>query len=157
MSNQMVMVSRELLKRLYVYADMPADEFGEIRALLKEPPAAQSVDGTDLEAAVRVLKYFNCPELAQAVDRARTALSAPVQSEQVPVAVLYKDGQVLTKADCGDVFDICCKVETPLYAAPVREVMLPEAKTRQEVINNTHYSQGWNDCIAETVRLNTPQ
>lgn len=32
-----------------------------------------------------------------------------------PVAVLYANGSVLTKADCGDVFDICCKVETPLY------------------------------------------
>lgn len=37
-----------------------------------------------------------------------------------PVAVLYKDGTVLTRADCQDeeVFRICCKVETPLYAAP---------------------------------------
>lgn len=79
---------------------------------------------------------------------------SPAKSEQEPVAVLYKDGDVLTKAECGDVFDICCKVETPLYAAPVRSVMLPETKSRQEVINNTHYSQGWNDCIYATAKLN---
>ncbi|MNJ64644.1 hypothetical protein D3C77_606080 [compost metagenome] len=32
------------------------------------------------------------------------------------MAVLYRDGSVLTKADCGDAFETCCKVETPLYA-----------------------------------------
>lgn len=39
-----------------------------------------------------------------------------------PVAVMYSDGSVLTKPECGDSFEICCKVETPLYAeqpAPV--------------------------------------
>lgn len=37
-----------------------------------------------------------------------------------PVALMYKDGTVLSRADCQDeeVFRICCKVETPLYAAP---------------------------------------
>jgi hypothetical protein len=39
--------------------------------------------------------------------------SRPAQGE--PVAVLYADGTVLTKTDCGDGFEICCKVETPLY------------------------------------------
>ncbi|GFM73796.1 hypothetical protein PSCICL_47880 [Pseudomonas cichorii] len=47
--------------------------------------------------------------------------------------------------------------EPAMDAAAVRALMLPESKTRQEVINNTHYSQGWNDCIAETARLNAPQ
>ncbi|WPO32056.1 Lar family restriction alleviation protein [Pseudomonas sp. BO3-4] len=37
------------------------------------------------------------------------------QHQGKPVAVLYANGTVLTKADCGDAFDICCKVETPLY------------------------------------------
>lgn len=32
-----------------------------------------------------------------------------------PAAVLYKDGTVLTKEECGTSFDICCKVETPLF------------------------------------------
>lgn len=39
-----------------------------------------------------------------------------------PVAVLYADGTVLTRAECGNSFEICCKVETPLYTeqpAPV--------------------------------------
>lgn len=35
-----------------------------------------------------------------------------------PVAVLYRNGDVLTKAECGEYFEICCKVETPLYTAP---------------------------------------
>lgn len=32
-----------------------------------------------------------------------------------PVAVLYADGSILTKAECGNSFAICCKVETPLF------------------------------------------
>lgn len=47
--------------------------------------------------------------------RAHSAAPA-VQGE--PVAVLYADGTVLTKAECGDSFAVCCKVQTPLYAAP---------------------------------------
>lgn len=34
-----------------------------------------------------------------------------------PVAVLYRNGDVLTKAECGEYFEICCKVEIPLYTA----------------------------------------
>lgn len=37
------------------------------------------------------------------------------QHQGEPVAVPYANGSVLTKADCGDSFEICCKVETPLY------------------------------------------
>ncbi|WP_332730358.1 hypothetical protein [Pseudomonas sp. ESBL2] len=45
-----------------------------------------------------------------------TGTYTPAEQHQgEPVAVLYANGTVLTKADCGDVFDICCKVETPLY------------------------------------------
>lgn len=39
----------------------------------------------------------------------------PAQQKGEPVAVLYADGSVLTKAECGDAFETCCKVETPLY------------------------------------------
>ncbi|MFJ4457678.1 hypothetical protein ACIP1G_27875 [Pseudomonas sp. NPDC089392] len=45
-----------------------------------------------------------------------TGTYTPAEQHQgEPVAVLYANGTVLTKAECGDVFDICCKVETPLY------------------------------------------
>lgn len=40
------------------------------------------------------------------------------QHQGEPVAVLYADGSVLTKAECGDAFETCCKVETPLYLHP---------------------------------------
>lgn len=56
-------------------------------------------------------------EAADEIDRLRARLAAPdVQGE--PVAVMYEDGSLLSKADCGDSFDICCKVQTPLYATP---------------------------------------
>lgn len=46
--------------------------------------------------------------------------------EAQPVAVMYKDGHVLTKDECGNAFDICCRVQTPLYAAPPAPVVNPE-------------------------------
>lgn len=53
-----------------------------------------------------------------AIDAWNRRATQPAAGE--PVAVLYKDGTVLTKGECQDeeVFRICCKVETPLYAAP---------------------------------------
>ncbi|WP_095067837.1 DUF4406 domain-containing protein [Pseudomonas sp. Irchel 3A18] len=66
---------RELRERL-------AEALSEVDILRRESPSAQSVDETDLEAAVRVLKYVNCPELAQAVGRASAALSAPEQEDR---------------------------------------------------------------------------
>lgn len=40
--------------------------------------------------------------------------------EQEPVAYMHHSGQVVTREECCDdeIFAICCKVETPLYAAP---------------------------------------
>ena len=51
-------------------------------------------------------------DAAYALGRARGMADQP-QNE--PVAVLYANGDVLTKEDCGDAFETCCKVETPLY------------------------------------------
>ncbi len=42
-----------------------------------------------------------------------------------PVAVLYRNGDVLTKAECGEYFEICCKVETPLYTAAPPALLPP--------------------------------
>lgn len=59
-----------------------------------------------------------------------------VQNQGEPVAVLYANGTVLTKADCGDAFEICCKVETPLYThADAGEVewLRGELETQMEI------------------------
>ncbi|WP_454241937.1 hypothetical protein [Pseudomonas sp. HLS-6 TE3448] len=66
----------------------------------------------------------------------------PGQHQREPVAVLYANGSVLTKADCGDAFEICCKVETPLYtnADPgeverlKQELLVARAQGRAEVV-----------------------
>lgn len=49
-------------------------------------------------------------------EKAEAELAA-LKSDQVPVAVLYKTGDVLTREECADdrIFAICCKVETPLF------------------------------------------
>ena len=46
--------------------------------------------------------------------------------------------------------------EIPLYAEPPAPVavVMPERMSRQQVINNTHYSEGWNACLDELKRLN---
>lgn len=48
--------------------------------------------------------------------------------EQEPVAYMHHSGQVVTREECCDdkIFAICCKVETPLYAAP--QLPQPEAE-----------------------------
>lgn len=45
-----------------------------------------------------------------------------------PVAYMHHSGQVVTREECCDdkIFAICCKVETPLYAAP--QLPQPEAE-----------------------------
>lgn len=54
--------------------------------------------------------------MAEAARRIRGREAAQASAE--PVAVMYEDGFLLSKGDCGDTFDICCKVQTPLYAHP---------------------------------------
>ncbi|WP_061799458.1 hypothetical protein [Serratia ficaria] len=82
----------------------------------------QVIDDCRKGAAMRGL--FNkwlIEEMASELLRCRdrlAELSALANREAQPVAVMYKDGSVLTKEECGNVFDICCKVETPLFTAP---------------------------------------
>lgn len=42
------------------------------------------------------------------------------------VAVMYQDGGVLTKQECGIAFDTCCKVETPLIRLSDYEALQAE-------------------------------
>lgn len=41
--------------------------------------------------------------------------------ESKPFAYMHRSGQVVTRDECSceEVFEICCKVDTPLYSAPV--------------------------------------
>ena len=71
---------------------------------------------TDEIGADRLLELMQ----SGAFDKPATLLNSE------PVAVLYADGTVLTRAECGNSFEICCKVETPLYTeqpAPVAMVL----------------------------------
>ncbi|MFU0911272.1 DUF551 domain-containing protein [Kluyvera intermedia] len=45
-----------------------------------------------------------------------------------PVAYMHHSGQVVTREECCDdkIFAICCKVETPLYAAPQPATVVPD-------------------------------
>ncbi|UXH41569.1 hypothetical protein [Pseudomonas promysalinigenes] len=74
-----------------------------------------SVPRDEVERLVKLLAYQAHPYPSPHAEYWQSVLDQPVQHQGEPVAVLYANGTVLTKADCGDVFDICCKVETPLY------------------------------------------
>ncbi len=80
----------------------------------------------------------------------RALLAQSAQHQGEPVAVLYANGAVLTKADCGDVFDICCKIETPLYthADPGEVERLREALAAQQRIH-----QRYSDAMCEMGEL----
>ncbi|WP_313795373.1 hypothetical protein [Serratia sp. (in: enterobacteria)] len=54
-----------------------------------------------------------------------------------PVAVMYKDGHVLTKNECGNAFDICCRVQTPLYTAPPAPAVPDEISSAIRYLKDT--------------------
>ncbi len=76
-----------------------------------------------------LLERINSPEQftnsEEAIEAFKLAL-AGMDSE--PVAVIDKEGNPMTRAECNDdrVFAICCKVGTPLYAAPPAPVAVPD-------------------------------
>lgn len=53
------------------------------------------------------------------------AANEALKGDQVPVAVLYRTGEVLSRAECADdrTFAVCCKVETPLFTASQKPVV----------------------------------
>lgn len=79
-----------------------------------------SVPREALDVLCRI--YENSPYISWAPIRA--ALAAPAEDVRAmvdePVAVMYPDGTVLNKAECGNSFDVCCRVNTPLYRQPQR-------------------------------------
>ena len=102
------------------------------------------------------MSFHQVALLEGAISESRTDSTPAAQPQGLPVAVMYADGSVLTKAECGIAFEVCCKVETPLYAeqpAPVA-VVLPERLLGDDgVCTESHYASGWNACLYEAARL----
>lgn len=57
------------------------------------------------------------------------------------VAVIDKEGSPMTRAECNDdrVFAICCKVGTPLYAAPPAQVSVPDERAAFEAFMSERF------------------
>ena len=93
------------------------------------------------------------------INNARIALAS---LEAEAVAYMHHSGQVVTREECCDdkIFAICCKVETPLYAAP----QLPQPAVPDEIDVNdpaldTHRKwmvEGWNRCRAAMLQGSQP-
>lgn len=79
----------------------------------------------------------------EASERVQAVLAQPpAQHKGEPVAVLYADGSVLTKAECGDAFETCCKVETPLYThAEAGEVERLRAELEKSKANSKQLAE----------------
>ncbi|MFO3833689.1 hypothetical protein AAHD79_16810 [Citrobacter freundii] len=94
------------------------------------------------------------------INNARIALAS---LEAEAVAYMHHSGQVVTREECCDdkIFAICCKVETPLYAAqqlPQPAVLsvpdeIPKLKdgsgfkyVKDGVRYSVNYANGWNKC-----------
>lgn len=128
-----------------------------LRALLEAP--AKPAEGLEADnvklAADRTALSAELETLRKSYRSVLAQLEA-AQPQGEPVAVMYADGSVLTKAECGIAFEVCCKVETPLYAeqpAPVA-VVLPERLLGDDgVCTESHYASGWNACLYEAARL----
>ncbi|ABP59703.1 hypothetical protein [Enterobacter sp. 638] len=77
--------------------------------------------------------------------------------EAEPVAYMHRSGQVVTREECCDdkTFAICCKVETPLYAAPQplatsERAELENYRSAQQVVRSI--TQHFDDIALETAR-----
>ncbi|KPY92052.1 Uncharacterized protein ALO43_03328 [Pseudomonas tremae] len=70
----------------------------------------------------------------------------PADQQAEPVAAMYEDGSVLTRADCIDdeVFAICCKAQTPLY----RHAQPATAKVDERLVEATAFVQKLRDAAA---------
>lgn len=134
---------------------MPSDDIFDISL----------AEGTQLDADVTAMNAFNdaakpatvlalLDELEAAEKRIAKLEALTAGMEQEPVAYMHHSGQVVTREECCDdkIFAICCKVETPLYAAP----QLPQPAVPDEIDVNdpaldTHrkwMAEGWNLCRA---------
>ncbi|EPF2243719.1 hypothetical protein ACSP9K_002090 [Citrobacter werkmanii] len=83
------------------------------------------------------------------------ALQLLASMEQEPVAYMHHSGQVVTREECCDdeIFAICCKVETPLYAAPqLPQPAVPDMAAVGEMpflgTQEKAFVSGWNACRA---------
>lgn len=110
MTNKTVTMSRELAEDLL----NPCADFAthdRLRAILDAPVVEAATCAQCKSSTADICNQNGCGYL-------ESGNGAPVVERQDPVAVLYADGSVLTKAECGTAFDTCCKVETPLYTSP---------------------------------------
>lgn len=86
------------------------------------------------------------------INNARIALAS---LEAEAVAYMHHSGQVVTREECCDdkIFAICCKVETPLYAAPqLPQPAVPDMAAVGEMpflgTQENAFVSGWNACRA---------
>lgn len=87
--------------------------------LYRSPPEVAALQTTIARLEARITQLESEKEFAAATYQAARDRIAELESGRgEPVAVMYADGSVLTKAECGTAFEICCKVETPLFTAP---------------------------------------
>ncbi|QZA71301.1 Lar-like restriction alleviation protein [Pseudomonas phage AH02] len=98
------------------------------------------------------------PRLNAVVDQLKARIAELEAGQGEAVAVMYANGTVLSKSDCvsESVFDICCKVQTPLYrqSHPAKSKVDPCEWTDLQVLEFMGVALRNVDIVPEsTVRL----
>lgn len=59
-------------------------------------------------------------------------MSDKLEALSQPVAVMFVDGDILNKAQCGETFDICCQAQSPLYSQEYVTALLVNLKAEKQ-------------------------
>lgn len=169
-TNQTISVPRELARRLVAGKPNSSwDALGDDRLAATEELRALLDGPADVPADRCGVQMADCPECSHQWDHFFECGNKPAaQPQGEPVAWQYRvsagpqTGWSLWHDGKGEEFKQSYQVETrPLYAeqpAPVA-VVLPERKhhVHQGLSHTDAKADGWNACIDEVNRLNTPQ
>lgn len=124
----------------------------ELRALLDAPAKCEMCDGSG-RLGMGLCQCFDKP--------AAQPQGEPVANPVIAYAESYR-AMLRQGVENVSIWSVITGLErniAPLYAeqpAPVA-VVLPERMSDQQIINNTHCSEGWNACLDEVTRLNTKE
>lgn len=125
---------------------------GRYELLIKWPSGQSTLSGEITDQ-----QYGEICRVLSPDRRAELATLKAAQGEAV--AVMYADGTVLTKADCGTAFEICCKVNTPLYTAQTATtdaVSVPRGALEFPAADDHEKAIGWEysyEFISQVERL----
>ncbi|MEX2990373.1 hypothetical protein [Serratia fonticola] len=59
-------------------------------------------------------------------------MSDKLEALSQPVAVMYADGYVMTREECGNTFAACCQTQSPLYSQEYVTALIQRAEAAEQ-------------------------